>query len=93
MRMSIETHNLDTQSLRVEFSFKEGLDSWTKALTEIIDPTLKGEVLKGLKTTKGFHTSANGNIRVFSQKDGTEHNGYLVVNLDELRAQYWLRRK
>lgn len=87
-------HNVEINRMRVEFSFDTESDGpWFETLfdpvTDSRSDLLKFELLR----TRGATVHLRGDLHFFELSKHPAEQGYLAINHDQSRAQYWTRLK
>lgn len=90
----IEWHNVEIDRLRVEFSFDAKADGqWIEALFKRVTDS-RAEILKrGLLQSRGATIRSREKLWFYELSEPKTEYGYLVVNYDQGRAQYWTQAK
>jgi hypothetical protein len=90
----LEWHNVETDRTRVEFSFdvktdRDWLDRFFRPVAGSGAKSLKRELLR----SRGATINEDGNLQFYQHSEMERDQGYLAINNDQGRAQYWTRPK
>jgi hypothetical protein len=88
----LEWHNVETDRSRTEFSFDTMTDSeW---VTRFFKPAMESQAKllnRELLQSRGATISLQGTLRFFELSERKGEQGYLAINYEQGRAQYWTR--
>jgi hypothetical protein len=90
----IQWHNVEIDRSRVEFSFDAKADrDWIETLFKPVTDSRVELLSRELLESKGATIRPRRELRFFELSAPHGEKGYLAINYDQGRAQYWTRPK
>jgi hypothetical protein len=90
----IEWHNVETDRTRVEFSFDTKNDrQWIEQSFTLITNAQTAKLKQELLVSRGASINSKGTIQFFELTKIQGERGFLAVNHEQERAQYWSRSR